>query len=531
MCELAPVVQVNVANHDTVTPERVREIVGSPARRCRARASPGPRGRELRGRLAHPRRARAARGRHVERGSERVSETRRVLTAHWDDPSVVSLPGYEAAGGYRALRIALGMSADELIQLVKDSGLRGRGGAGFPTGMKWSFVPRDTGKPTYVTVNFDESEPGTCNNRELVEREPHALIEGAAIAARAIDCRLAFIYIRGEYLWQGTVLQRALDEAYAAGYLGQGIMGRDYDLDIVLHRGAGAYICGEETALLLVARGLPGPAPAASAVPGGRGPVRVADGDQQRRDADERAAHREQRRRLVQEVGHREGARHEDVHDQRQGGAPRQLRAAAGHPVARAARGARRRRARRQGAQGMDARRIVDAVPHGRPPRRRPGLRVGDGGGVAARHRRDHGAGRDRLHGGGRPPPGRVLRPRVLRQVHAVPRGHLVGHPRARPHRGRVRARGGPAAHGGHGREHPVPRVLRPGRRRGVADPVDAQHFMDEYEAHIRAAGRVPARGAGAPAAPALRGGAPRERARWSRSRSTARRSPCPPAR
>ena len=146
-----------------------------------------------------------------------MSETRRVLTAHWDDPSVVALAGYEAAGGYRALRTALGMSADELIQLVKDSGLRGRGGAGFPTGMKWSFVPRDTGKPTYVTVNFDESEPGTCNNRELVEREPHALIEGAAIAARAIDCHLAYIYIRGEYLWQGQVLQRALDEAYAAG--------------------------------------------------------------------------------------------------------------------------------------------------------------------------------------------------------------------------------------------------------------------------------------------------------------------------
>jgi NADH-quinone oxidoreductase subunit F len=187
-----------------------------------------------------------------------MSEPRRVLTAHWDDPSVIPLAGYEAAGGYRALRTALGMSAEELIQLVKDSGLRGRGGAGFPTGMKWSFVPRDTGKPTYVTVNFDESEPGTCNNRELVEREPHALIEGAAIAARAIDCHLAYIYIRGEYLWQGRVLQRALDEAYAAGYLGSGIMGGDYNLDIVLHRGAGAYICGEETALLSSLEGFRG---------------------------------------------------------------------------------------------------------------------------------------------------------------------------------------------------------------------------------------------------------------------------------
>jgi NADH-quinone oxidoreductase subunit F len=187
-----------------------------------------------------------------------VSDVQRVLTAHWDDPGVIPLAGYEAAGGYRALRKAVDMSADDLIQIVKDSGLRGRGGAGFPTGMKWSFVPRDSGKPTFVTVNFDESEPGTCNNRELVEREPHALIEGSAIAARAIDCHLAFIYVRGEYMWQARVLQRALDEAYAAGYLGRGIMGGDYDLDIVLHRGAGAYICGEETALLSSLEGFRG---------------------------------------------------------------------------------------------------------------------------------------------------------------------------------------------------------------------------------------------------------------------------------
>jgi NADH-quinone oxidoreductase subunit F len=180
------------------------------------------------------------------------------LTRHWDDPSVVGVDGYAAAGGYEGLRKALDLSSQDLIEVVKDSGLRGRGGAGFPTGMKWSFVPQDTGKPTYVTVNFDESEPGTCNNRELGERDPHRLIEGTAIAARAINCHLAFIYIRGEYLWQGIVLQRALDEAYAAGYLGTGICGGDYDLDIVLHRGAGAYICGEETALLNSLEGLRG---------------------------------------------------------------------------------------------------------------------------------------------------------------------------------------------------------------------------------------------------------------------------------
>jgi NADH-quinone oxidoreductase subunit F len=187
-----------------------------------------------------------------------VTEPVRVLTAHWDDPSVIPLEGYESAGGYGALRSALAMSSGDLIQIMKDSGLRGRGGAGFPTGMKWSFVPQDTGKPTYVTVNFDESEPGTCNNRELVEREPHALIEGTAIAARAIECHTAFIYVRGEYLWQGLLVRKAVEEAYAAGYLGKGIMGSAYDLDIVVHRGAGAYICGEETALLSSLEGFRG---------------------------------------------------------------------------------------------------------------------------------------------------------------------------------------------------------------------------------------------------------------------------------
>jgi NADH-quinone oxidoreductase subunit F len=187
-----------------------------------------------------------------------VSEQRAVLTAHWNDPGVVGLEGYRRAGGYEALRTALGMGGPEVTELVKDSGLRGRGGAGFPTGMKWSFVPQDTGKPTYVVVNFDESEPGTCNNRELVEREPHALLEGAAIAARAIECHTAFIYVRGEYLWQAQVLQRALDEAYADGILGADPMGSGYPLDIVLHRGAGAYICGEETALLSSLEGFRG---------------------------------------------------------------------------------------------------------------------------------------------------------------------------------------------------------------------------------------------------------------------------------
>jgi len=187
-----------------------------------------------------------------------VSPLEPRLTRHWGDPSVIGVDGYEAVDGYAGLRQALGMADADIVEVVKASGLRGRGGAGFPTGMKWGFVPRETGKPTYVVVNYDESEPGTCNNRELVEREPHRLLEGSAIAALAIGCETVFIYIRGEYLWQGTVLQRAIDEAYAKGYLGADVMGSGTRIDVVLHRGAGAYICGEETALLNSLEGLRG---------------------------------------------------------------------------------------------------------------------------------------------------------------------------------------------------------------------------------------------------------------------------------
>jgi len=180
------------------------------------------------------------------------------LTRNWGDPSVIGLDGYVAAGGYAGLRQALGMADADIVEQVKASGLRGRGGAGFPTGMKWGFVPRDTGKLTYVVVNFDESEPGTCNNRELVEREPHRLLEGAAIASLAIGCETVYIYIRGEYLWQSLVLQRAIAEAYAGGYLGADVCTSGKRIDVVLHRGAGAYICGEETALLNSLEGLRG---------------------------------------------------------------------------------------------------------------------------------------------------------------------------------------------------------------------------------------------------------------------------------
>jgi NADH-quinone oxidoreductase subunit F len=142
------------------------------------------------------------------------------------------------------------MSPQEVIDEVKASGLRGRGGAGFPTGAKWSFIPKDSGKPVYVVVNADEGEPGTFKDRELMERDPHQLIEGIAITSYAVGCRTAFIYMRGEFLEAARQVERAIAEAKRQKFLGKRVAGSDFSLDIVMHRGAGAYICGEETALL-----------------------------------------------------------------------------------------------------------------------------------------------------------------------------------------------------------------------------------------------------------------------------------------
>jgi NADH-quinone oxidoreductase subunit F len=173
-----------------------------------------------------------------------------ALTAYWDQPTSFELATYERTGGYRALRTALATPPDQIIQMVKDSGLRGRGGAGFPTGNKWGFIPQGDGKPHYLVVNADESEPGTCKDIPLMLANPHALIEGAIIAAYAIRASRAFIYVRGEVLHVIRRLHHAVAEAYQAGYLGTDILGSGFDLDVVVHAGAGAYECGEETALL-----------------------------------------------------------------------------------------------------------------------------------------------------------------------------------------------------------------------------------------------------------------------------------------
>lgn len=176
--------------------------------------------------------------------------TEPVLTAHVKEPFAYTLQNYLKWGGYQSMKKALALPPDEVIEIVKKSGLRGRGGAGFSTGMKWSFVPKDSPKPKYLCVNADESEPGTFKDHLLMERNPHLLFEGCVIACHAIRSKVAYIYIRGEFFHVQQVLEAELREAYRAGLLGKDIQGTGIDCDIYVHRGAGAYEAGEESALL-----------------------------------------------------------------------------------------------------------------------------------------------------------------------------------------------------------------------------------------------------------------------------------------
>ena len=175
----------------------------------------------------------------------------KILLRNIDTPDSHKISVYQSRGGYGSWeKVVRGITPEQLIDEVKASGLRGRGGAGFPTGMKWGFVPKDNPKPKYLVCNADESEPGTFKDRLLIEKDPHAVVEGTLIAAYAIRSHTAFIYIRGELAFGAGILEQAVEEAIAAGYIGKNIFGSGYDLDVIVHRGAGAYICGEETALL-----------------------------------------------------------------------------------------------------------------------------------------------------------------------------------------------------------------------------------------------------------------------------------------
>jgi NADH-quinone oxidoreductase subunit F len=174
-----------------------------------------------------------------------------VLSTRFKNPNGTWLKEYAGDGGYRAARTVLtSMTPEQVIDEVNKAKLRGLGGAGFPTGRKWSFIPKQTTKPKYLVVNGDEGEPGTFKDRYILERDPHALLEGMIIAAHAIGSHKAYVYIRGEYFRPAKRLQKAIDEAYAENWLGKNIQGTGFNLDVVVHSGAGAYICGEETALL-----------------------------------------------------------------------------------------------------------------------------------------------------------------------------------------------------------------------------------------------------------------------------------------
>jgi len=177
--------------------------------------------------------------------------TNKILFKYIDHPDQDKIATYIENGGYLALRKALKeFKPEELVELIKKSGLRGRGGAGFPTGLKWSFLPKNMNKPIYLIINADESEPGTFKDRQLMEYNPHQLLEGTIIAAYAIKCHLVFIYIRGEFAYCAQQISRAIQEASSHGFVGKNILGSGFDLDIHIYRGGGAYIYGEETSLM-----------------------------------------------------------------------------------------------------------------------------------------------------------------------------------------------------------------------------------------------------------------------------------------
>ncbi|MGB7025531.1 MAG: NADH-quinone oxidoreductase subunit NuoF [Candidatus Acidiferrales bacterium] len=228
-CSGAPAMQVNYDFYENLTPEKVDAILDQFA--AGKRPAPVP---VISGSLHEP-----------------APGEVRVISQRFGVRDSRSLKVYRDLEGYQALEKALQeMTADQIIDEMKKSNLRGRGGAGFPTGMKWSFVPKNSPKPKYIAANADESEPGTSKDRPLMEMDPHALIEGTVIAGKAIDSHQGYIYVRGEYRYILDILDVAIEEAYKAGYLGKNILGTGFDFELCTHTGAGAYECGEETALL-----------------------------------------------------------------------------------------------------------------------------------------------------------------------------------------------------------------------------------------------------------------------------------------
>ncbi len=228
-CTGAPAMQVGYDFYENLSPEKAEAILDDLAEGRKPRPEPYTTGAK----------------------DETIPAEQRVISARFNKKNSTSLETYRANDGYTALEKALkGMTPEQVIEEVKKSNLRGRGGAGFPTGMKWSFVPKQTDKPKYILCNADESEPGTCKDRPLMELDPHQLIEGMLLAGYAVNAHRGYIYIRGEYRYVLDIVDRAIEEAYKAGILGRKVLGTDFSFELSTHTGAGAYECGEESALM-----------------------------------------------------------------------------------------------------------------------------------------------------------------------------------------------------------------------------------------------------------------------------------------
>ena len=371
----------------------------------------------------------------------------KVLLARVGKENSRAIRGYMDDGGYKALRTVLtgGWTPEKVTDEVKRSGLRGRGGAGFPTGVKWGFVPKDTkGKPVYLLCNADESEPGTFKDRLLMEEDPHQLLEGMILSAYALKCRTAYIYIRGEFYLGARVLDEALEEARREGFLGENILGSGYSLDLLVHRGAGAYICGEETGLIESLEGKRGQPRIKPPFPAVSGVFASPDDRQQRRDARLRRAHRQPRRRVVREDRpQREEHGPEALLPLRPREPARRLRGAHGPPDE-GPHLRRRLRTRNEGrpqGQGRHPRRRFGGDAHGGGDRGLPArLRRARREEVDARLRRDHRHERGHLHRRRGAEPREVLLARVVRPVHALPRGDALAAQGPDAHRGGTRA-------------------------------------------------------------------------------------------
>ncbi len=395
----------------------------------------------------------------------------KILTRNMHLPDLQEIGVYESLGGYRALARALReLSPDDIVETVRKSGLRGRGGAGFPTGMKWGFVPKNTGRPVYLCVNSDESEPGTFKDRLLIEKDPHQLIEGTILSAYALGCRLAFLYIRGEYVRPAGILERAIAQARGRGYLGNNILGSGFDLDILVHRGAGAYICGEETALLESLEGRRGhprlkpPFPAA---------VGLYDSPTVINNVETLAN--------VPHIVNNGADWYAAIGVP--GNAGTRLFGVSGHVVRRGVYelpmgtplgellydhcgGLRPGRKLKAVVPGGSSTPVLTADQVDVPPR----LRLHRQGREHAGLGRGDRHGRRRLHGQGRPQDSALLRRGIVRAVHPVPRGDRMALPHPPPDRGGARQGGGPGAAARPLRQHEGAHDLPPLRRRGDAD-------------------------------------------------------------